>query len=195
MKSKCSKQFYRGWNVAPLVIVWSLILSGCTSTTLGNTNAQSDVMATFPMSPLLYHQLLSRMTPAELGRERMVLAALPNTPNTQVRTAMLLGYPRAHQDLAKAISLLDGVLKSTDPVAAALHPLARLLADNYSERQRMDANLDKQGVQLKESLRKTEESQRKAVELQEKIEGLADIERTLPPRPRAGRVSGTGGAR
>mgnify|MGYP001172529319 FL=1 len=136
-----------------------------------------------PVSALAYYQMLQRMTAAQINRERTVLAALPTSPNTQLRTAMVLGHPRAQLDLTKALSLLDGVLKSTDPAAVSLHPLARLLADNYNERLRLDAQLEKQGQQLKES-------QRKAVELQEKIDELADIERTLPQRPRATRPSG-----
>lgn len=138
-----------------------------------------------PMHPMGYYQLLSRMTQAELGRERMVLAALPRTPNTQLRLAMLFGYPRAQQDMGRAMAQLDSVLKSKEPAAIALQPLARLLADNYAERLKMEASLDRQGLLLKES-------QRKATELQEKIDDLADIERTLPARPQAVRPARTG---
>lgn len=132
-----------------------------------------------PISTLAYYQMLHRMSAAEIGRERMVLAALPNNPNNQVRMAMVLGHPRGPQDLSRAIALLDGVLKSGE--ATVLHPLARLLIDNYLERQKQDVQQDKLGTQLKESLRKS-------AELQEKIDSLADIERTLPPRPRASRA-------
>jgi hypothetical protein len=58
-----------------------------------------------------------------------------------------------------------------------------VLADNYGERQKLEVQADKQGQQLKES-------QRKALELQEKIDGLTEIERTLPQRPRATRPAG-----
>jgi hypothetical protein len=136
-----------------------------------------------PLSALAYYQTLQRMTPVQIARERQVLAALPPTPNTQVRIAMVLGHPRGQPDLARALTLLEAVLKSTDPGAVSLHPLARLLADNYGERQKLEGQLEKQGQQLKES-------QRKTIELQEKIDGLADIERTLPQRPRATRPAG-----
>lgn len=141
-----------------------------------------------PVTALSYYPVLHRMTAAEIGRERMVLAALPANPNNQVRMAMVLGHPRGPQELPKAIALLDGVLKSTDPSAVALQPLARLMIDNYIERQRQDVWSDKQGQQLKES-------QRKVIELQEKIDSLADIERTLPQRPRAQRPAVSGVAR
>jgi uncharacterized protein with von Willebrand factor type A (vWA) domain len=95
---------------------------------------------------------------------------------------MLLGYSRAPQDVGKAIALLDLVLKANEPAAVSLQPLARLLTDNYLERQRQETQIEKQVGQLKES-------QKKAAELQEKIDGLADIERTLPQRNRALRVA------
>ena len=136
-----------------------------------------------PLAALAYYQTLQRMTPVQIARERQVLAALTPTPNTQVRIAMVLGHPRGQPDLARALTLLEAVLKSTDPGAVSLHPLARLLADNYGERQKLEGQLDKQGQQLKDS-------QRKTIELQEKIDGLADIERTLPQRPRATRPAG-----
>lgn len=134
-----------------------------------------------PIPPLAYYQMLSRLSPSELGRERMVLAALPHNPNTQLRMAMFYGHPRGPQDLGKALQQLEHVLKSNDAAAVSLHPLARLLADNYSERQKLEGQADRQTQQLKES-------QRKAVELQEKLDGLADIERTLPARPRPQRT-------
>lgn len=134
-------------------------------------------------SALAYYQSLQRMSAAQLGRERAMLAAVPSSPGIQLRMAMLLGNPRGQPDLAKALSLLDAVLKSSDPVAVGLQPLARLLADNFGERQKLEVQLDKQGQQLKDS-------QRKAAELQEKIDSLADIERTLPQRPRATRQGG-----
>lgn len=193
MKFKFSMQTaYRGGLVKVLMVTLSVVMAGCASSPVEPPPAPPEVVLPKPpkppMSPLEYYQLLSRMTLAELGRERMVLNALPKSPNTQVRMAMLLGFPRAPQDLSRAIALLDGVLKSTDPEAIGLQALARLLADSYAERQKLDASLGRQEQQLKES-------QRKVIELQEKIDDLADIERTLPQRPRAGRSSGSGSSR
>ena len=164
-----------GKSCLSLLAALSLLLGGCANTS-GSRPPSYDGPGLLP--PLAYYQLLAKMSPAELGRERAVLAALPATPNTQLRQAMLAGHPRAPQELGKALTLLDGILKSGDPTALSLQPLARLLADNYLERQKLDAQLERQGLQLKES-------QRKSAELQEKIDGLADIERTLPQRTRS----------
>lgn len=167
------------------------LLAACAATPVEIRSLRFDDPGAVPV--LAYYQMLSHMTPAELGRERMVLNALPKNANTQLRMAMLLGYPRSQQDLGKSLSLLDNLLKSNDPAAITLHPLTRALADNYVERYKLEGQVERQAQQLKESQRKVaelQESQRKVVELQEKLDGLADIERTLPSpstrRPGAG---------
>ena len=164
------------------VLFLALAIAGCT-TTAPVVKKPVRVDETTPEAALTYNHGLSKMTAAELGRERMVLNAVPQTPYTQVRMAMLLGHPRVQQDLGKALALLDSVLKSSDPAAVQFHPLARLLSDNYVERARLESQLDKQGQQMKDS-------QRKATELQEKLDSLADIERTLTPRSRTTRPEG-----
>ena len=131
------------------------------------------------MLPLLgYYHLLQSMTPGELTRERQTLSRLPSSPSVQVRQAMLFGMPRATTDLARALAILETVLRSRAPEAASLHPLAKLLATQYQERLRIEAQNERLGQQLKES-------QRKRDELQEKINALADIERSIPIRPNA----------
>lgn len=163
-----------------------LLLGGCVHDPGGTPSAPLKDPAV--VSAQTYYLTLQRMTAQEIGRERLVLAALPATANNQVRMAMVLGHPKSAQDYGRALALLDAVLKSQEPAAQGLHPLARLLADNYQERQRLEGALDRQGGQLKES-------QRKAAELQEKIDHLADIERSLTQRPRSSRSQPTGSAR
>lgn len=172
-----SKHRLLSGQLAALLCAAFLMLAGCATAPHGKKPSRQEEAT--PEAALGYNQGLARMTPAELGRERMVLTAVPQTPYTQLRMAMLLGHPRVQQDLGKALALLEGILKSSDPAALPFHPLARLIADSYLERVKLDGQLEKQGQQLKES-------QRKATELQEKLDSLADIERTLMPRPRSG---------
>lgn len=139
------------------------------------------------MLPLLgYLQLLQRMTPQEQARERKVLAAIPQTPIVRVRQAMLLGQGRSSAVLIQAQNLLDGVLKSNETAAASLHPLARALSSQYSERLRLGAQNAKLAEQVEQLVQQLKDSQNLSVDLQEKINALADIERTLPARPVAG---------
>ncbi len=148
------------------------------------------------MLPLLgYFQLLYRLSPKELARERTMLAAIPQTPSAHVRMSMLLGQTNGPQDLARALSLMEGVLKSSDPAASSLHPLARALAIQYNERLRIQTQSEKlqmqnekfviQNGQLDQQLK---ESSRRNGELQEKLDALADIERSLPVRPANGQA-------
>ena len=150
------------------------------------------------MLPLLgYAQLLARMTAQELARERLVLAAIPDTPVTQVRMAMLLAQPRGLTDLTRALVLLEGVLKSNDAAACSVRPLVQALVTQYSERLRLESQHDKLNQQLKDvkeareaSERNTQlrELQNRNSELEEKLNALTNIERSLPVRPNAGEM-------
>ena len=174
-----------------LVLSITCLLSACAGTP---PEEQVPVSAEVPgvVPALAYYQSLQRMSAAEMTRERTALGAHLSSPANQLRLAMLLGHPRAAQDLNRALGLLDSLMKSPDPVALSLYPVVRLLADNYNERLKIDAQAEKQGAQLKEQLK---ESQRKTLELQEKPNGLADIERTLPPRARTTRPAPVSGAK
>ncbi len=163
-----------------------LVLAGCAGMPDGLPTTRYDGPGVAPV--LSYYQMLGRMSSAELNRERSVLAALPPNPNTHLRQAMLLGHPRGPQDLGRALVLLEGIMKSSEPSAVNLNFVAKMLIDNYSERQKLELSLDRQAGQLKES-------QRKVTELQEKLDGLADIERTLPVRKAPTRPVGNGGAK
>lgn len=156
------------WIVACL----GVLLGGCASLADGSVNSR--FAGDSSRDVLGYFQTISQIPPADLLKERSLLQAQKQNAAIRLRTAVLLGYSRFPQpDLPRAIGILESVLKSTEASAVELHPLARLLSEQYGERLRLDGQFERQALQLKES-------QRKTVELQEKLEGLADIERTLP---------------
>ena len=182
-------QLRRAW----LVLLAAALLAGCVSPPAPEREIQPasaiekivqvDETAMLPL--LGYVQLLARMTPKELQREKTVLTTIPETPTVHVRMAMLMGEVRGQMDLARALALLEGVLKSGEPTAASLHPLARALVNQYNERLRLQLQSEKLGVQNEKLARQLNESLRRGLELQEKLDALADIERTLPVRPKA----------
>lgn len=135
----------------------------------------TDETVTLPM--LAYLRRLQGMSPRELTRERNVLTLIEQTPETQVRLAMLLGLSRSVADVARAQSLLDGVVKSEAPDATVLRLLARTLSYQYQERLRLEQMNERTVQQLKES-------QRRVDELQEKLNAMADIEHSIPVRPK-----------
>lgn len=132
---------------------------------------------------LAYQQRLQSMSAAELAHERQTLAALPAVPENRLRQAMLFGTSRTSGDLARAAGLLDGLLRTRPPEANELLPLARLLAAQYQERIKLETQLERSQSQLREA-------QRRRDELQEKIDALAEIERSVPVGP-GGRPTAT----
>lgn len=148
------------------------------------------------MLPLLgYLQLAAQFSAAELARERRTLAAIPQTPSAQVRQAMLLAQSQllSHSagDLARAIALLDKVQKANDPAAVSLRPLVVVLFAHYQERQRLLAQNDRLLVQTDRLQLQLTDSLRRAGELQQKLDALAEVETRLQARPGPGEPAGT----
>lgn len=137
---------------------------------------------TLPESPdpldvlLAYHQNLKALSPAELSRELNNLNTQPKTPVVSMRKAMVLSVSRNANDLSLAQIHLDTVLSSTDEEAEALKPLARVLGTQWTEQRRLADALDKLNAQARDNQRKTDQ-------LNEKLEALKAIERTLPASP------------
>ncbi|MEO6353150.1 MAG: hypothetical protein ABIO19_00910 [Burkholderiaceae bacterium] len=128
---------------------------------------------------LAYHQWLRGLTPAELAKELAVLNAQPKNAQfaqSALKKSMLLASNHDNDDLARAQALIDGIVKSPEPDALRIKPLARMLAANYAEMHRLGEQVDKVNQQAKDSQRRTEQ-------LNEKLEALKAIERTLPARP------------
>jgi hypothetical protein len=125
---------------------------------------------------LAYHQWLRESTPAELAKEQAALHAQPKTVQSALKKSMLLALSHNSDDLARAQALIDGVVKSPEPEALLVKPLAQMLAFNYTEMRRLSEQADKITQQAKDSQRRTEQ-------LNEKLEALKAIERTLPARP------------
>ena len=91
------------------------------------------------------------------------------------------------QALGLAVGLLALVITLASLVISALalegntRVMARVLADNYAERLKLEAQVERQSQLAKEA-------QRRQQELQEKLDGLAGIERSLTVRPRQQRL-------
>lgn len=139
------------------------------------------------MLPVLgYLQLLQRLSPPELARERKVLTMIRQTPSAHLRQAMLLAQSRGTTDLSRAIALLDGVLKTNAPESVSLHPLARALAQQYQERLKLEQEKQKLEVQNEKLALQLKDSQRRGDEIQEKLDAMANIEHSIPLRSKLG---------
>lgn len=123
---------------------------------------------------LAYYQSLRVLSPQALTSELQALLARPGgDAMLTMRKAMALGMTRDPNDLVRAQSELRLVLNSASNSAAKLKPLATLLMGNYADMRRLGESADKAGQQLRETQRRLEQ-------LNEKLEALKNIERTLP---------------
>jgi hypothetical protein len=129
------------------------------------------------VGPLLsYHQSLRRMSQGELVKELSGLGLQQRSPRVALQMGMVLMLTRGNGDLARAQALLDSVATSAEMDAAPFRLLAQMMSSNCAETRRLSEHADKLGAQQKES-------QRRIDQLNEMLEGLKTIERTLPARP------------
>lgn len=122
------------------------------------------------------------MSPAELGQEITRLNALvaanaqAASPSLVLDLSLALSHSRNNGDLQRAHALLDPIVKSTNPDLAPWQPIARLLSLRLGEQRKLEDQLERQGVQLREA-------QRNLQQTNDKLEALKAIERTLTARP------------
>jgi hypothetical protein len=134
---------------------------------------------------LAYYYKLAPMSGQSLARERRLLSQLGTDPDVLLRRAMVLGHPRQpNPDLPQARNLLEDLLKRAEAPELyrlrPLFPLMRQLSDSYGDRIYLEKQLTAQNRQMERQYQKLLAFQRQASELQEKLNGLANIERTLP---------------
>ncbi|MEY4563591.1 MAG: hypothetical protein RLZZ618_2868 [Pseudomonadota bacterium] len=131
---------------------------------------------------LAYHEQLRQWSPAELGQEITRLNAFvaanasSASPQMVLELSLALSQTRSNGDLARAVVLLDPLVKATAPELQPWQPLARLLQARFAEQRRVEEQLDRQGAQLRDA-------QRNLQQTNDKLEALKAIERSLTARP------------
>jgi hypothetical protein len=128
---------------------------------------------------LAYHDVMRTLSPNDLAQEIARLSALPVAPDTSLELAMALMQTRNGGELNRAIALVDPVAKNGSPEQRPWQPFARLLMSRLLELRRLEELLDKRNQELRDS-------QREVRQLNEKLEALKAIERSLAPRPTSG---------
>jgi hypothetical protein len=131
---------------------------------------------------LAYHEQLRQFSPPELAQDITRLNAMiaANTsaasPSMVLELALALSVNRSPGDLARAVTLLDPLVRSTAPELAPWQPLARLLMGRLVDQRRLEDQLERQASQLRDA-------QRNLLQTNEKLEALKAIERSLNARP------------
>jgi hypothetical protein len=127
---------------------------------------------------LAFQEHARQLQGADLAKEIARYNDAPIGPRASFELALLLGQTHNNGDLARALSLLDGVLRSTAPDAMPWQPLARLVAARFGEQRRLEEQVERQSQQAREN-------QRRIDQLNEKLEALKAIERSLTTRAAA----------
>lgn len=127
---------------------------------------------------LAYAEQVRQMQNPELSRELSRIGDPQATPQATLQAALVMAQTRNTAELVRALSVLDPLVKSSAPEASPYQPFARFLQWRYQEQRRVDETLERQGNQLREN-------QKNLQALNEKLEALKAIERSLNKRPAA----------
>ena len=141
-----------------------------------NTSANRSATAAATTAALDQADRLRTLNAAELAAEITRLSNGAATPLGQVELALALMQGQQASDAPRIQQLLQAVLGDPSAEARGLHPLVRLLVAQQGQLRRLEEQADRQNQSLRES-------QRKIDQLNERLEALRAIERSMPRRP------------
>jgi hypothetical protein len=128
---------------------------------------------------LAYADRVQRMQPAELAREITRLGDAEDTlAANPLNLALALAQTRQPVDTARALAQVQRMLGHSDAATQPLHPLARLLESRLLQQRRLEEQLERQAQQLRDAQRRTDQ-------LNERLEAVRAIERSMTARPPA----------
>lgn len=128
---------------------------------------------------LAFQASLSKTPAADWPKEASRLGdGTPSVADT-MKLALLLAHTRTNGDLQRALGLLDKVLANPSDEAGAWHGLARMVSSLLGEQRRQEEQIEKLQQQLRDTQR---DNQRRLDQLNEKLEALKSIERSLNNR-------------
>lgn len=131
---------------------------------------------------IAYHEQIRLLSPQDLANEINRLNAVVSAtataapPDAVLELALALAQQHNGGDLARAIALLEPVTKSSSPELAPWQPLARLLLGRVLEQRRLEDALARETA-------RNRDQQRTLQQLNEKLEALKAIERSMTTRP------------
>ncbi len=131
---------------------------------------------------LATQERLSALNTADLAAEANKPADPAATTEQVMDQVLALSMTRTLGDLARAQGLLDQLLHNNAPQADPWRRIARLLAYRFAEQKRGEDLAERNAQQLRDSQR---DAQRKLDQLNDKLEALKAIERSLNTRPGA----------
>ncbi|MBA4213012.1 MAG: hypothetical protein C0449_08020 [Polaromonas sp.] len=163
---------------APQILVVTPVQAPAATPPEALVNAQASPVPDVVTALLTYSERLRQLNTNDLAAEIAVQGDPGNGPLRQMQLAVALMHSPQAVDTARALGLLQRVVGSTYAEATPLKPLARLLAHRLMEQRRLEDSLERQGQQLREH-------QRRIDQLNERLEAMRAIERSLTTRPPA----------
>ncbi|MET0332953.1 MAG: hypothetical protein ABW190_01675 [Rhizobacter sp.] len=140
---------------------------------------------------LAYHEQIRQMSPQDLANEINRLGGVVSATATAapadavIELALALAQQHNGGDLARAVALLEPLTKSSTPELAPWQPLARLVLGRVLEQRRLEDALARETARGRDQ-------QRTLQQLNEKLEALKAIERSMTTRPPGGAPAGGG---
>jgi len=161
--------------LTPLValVLLGMSVSACQTMTASPVRTDVRVDDVALRAILAYARSAEGFDAAARTTEIRALERKPATPISLMKQAVLLGQNRPEADPAKAAALLEKVMADPSTDAAVFHPLARILHAQYQARVRLLAQTDR----LQKDVHDTRDQMDS---LQQKLDALTDIERSLP---------------
>lgn len=129
-------------------------------------------------SLLAYTDRLRAMSGTELSTEITRLGEPGEVLMTQMQLALALLQTHLPSDTARAQALLQKAVAGSGGETPSLQAFARLLVARTAEQRRLEDTVDRQNQQLRDS-------QRRIDQLNERLEAMRAIERSLTSRPGA----------
>ncbi|WP_157598231.1 MULTISPECIES: hypothetical protein [unclassified Rhizobacter] len=132
-----------------------------------------------------YHEQLRQMSAADLGNEITRLNAIVSANTAAAPTgavielALALSQQHNGGDVPRAVQLLESVVKTGAPELQPWQPMARLLLARIAEQRRLEDAFNREAAQRRDQ-------QRTLQQLNEKLEALKAIERSMTTRPGPG---------
>ena len=137
---------------------------------------------------LAYAERIRTFQPPELAQEINSLGDPQDSPLRQMQLAIALNLARTPANVARSQALLQRVLAQNQAQAQSLHPLARMMLAQLAETRRLEDQLERQNQQTKEANRRIDQ-------LNDRLEALRALERSLVIRPAATLSAPPGGQR
>jgi hypothetical protein len=135
-----------------------------------------------PRQMLQYADRVRGLSPPELTAEIARLsdaqAGSGAAPENAFQLSLALLQTRQPADTARSLGLLQKLLADGRPAAVLLQPLARLIENRLLQQRRLEDQADRQGQQIRDL-------QRRIDQLNERLEAMRAIERSLNARPGA----------